>query len=151
MKLGWLLGLVFTTALLGQDNLPRQASAIFKKNCVSCHGAGLKMSGLDLTSQQSLAAGGARGPAVVASNPEGSLLYRLVTHQEKPTMPPGSKLSEADLEIIRKWIAGGALLDAAAAAPAAAEAKPDLSKLEERPIKAEDRNYGAFRPPVRRQ
>ncbi|MDX2154180.1 MAG: DUF1553 domain-containing protein [Bryobacteraceae bacterium] len=149
MKLGCLLGFAVTTVLAAQGDLPQQAAAILKKSCVSCHGGGLKMSGLDLTSQDALVTGGSRGAAVVAGKPDSSLLYRLITHQEKPTMPPGSKLSDADLDTLRKWIASGPSLPAAQAA--AAPAKPDLSRLEDRPITAEERNYWAFRPPVRRE
>src|SRR5262249_45643936 len=49
------------------------------------------------------------GPVVMKGNPDESLLYLVVTHQEEPRMPPGSpKMPDDRLELIRRWIAAGA-------------------------------------------
>jgi cytochrome c551/c552 len=146
--LGCLLLLVVApAALYSQESLPKQAQAILQKNCVSCHGAAMKMSGLDLRTQRSVQAGGTRGPSVEPGNPQRSLLYRLITHEVKPTMPPGQKLSDADLAVLRRWIIAGAILEDPA--EGASDEKVRLAKLEERPITAEDRNFWAYQPPVR--
>ena len=43
-------------------------------------------------------------------DPDSSRLWGLVTHVDEPTMPPEQdKLPEAKLEVIKKWIVGGAL------------------------------------------
>jgi mono/diheme cytochrome c family protein len=132
------------------DDLPRQAYDILKKNCFGCHGAS-KAAGLDLRTHQSIMTGGERGPAVMAANPSRSPLYVFVTHQQKPAMPPGQKLSDADIDTLRRWIVAGASLDGVegATSPDEKQRKAELAKLEERPITPEERANWAFRKPVR--
>jgi hypothetical protein len=138
--------------LCAQQTLSEQARAILEKNCVSCHGASLKMSGLDLRTRQSIVSGGSRGPSVEPANPDRSLLYKLITHELKPTMPPGQRLPDADIDVLRRWIVAGAVLEESAAGDAAeANRKAQLAKLEERPVTPEERNFWAFRKPVRHQ
>ncbi|MCW5978850.1 MAG: DUF1553 domain-containing protein [Bryobacteraceae bacterium] len=135
--------------LRGQQELPRQAGAILQKNCINCHGAALRMSGLDLRTRQSILAGGTRGPAVEPANPARSLLYKLATHDVKPTMPPGQKLSEGDLDVLRRWITAGAVLEETEAGAADDDAKARLAKLEERPVTAAERSFWAYKQPAR--
>ncbi len=150
------LGLV--TLLLGAagpvaaaDGLSLQAYSILKKNCFGCHGAAVKMSKLDLRTRASIVAGGERGPAVIPTNPDRSPLYVFTSHQQKPAMPPGQKLSDADLDVLRRWILAGAELpDAEQPKEGALDRTAALAKLEERPITPEERLFWAFQPPVRR-
>ena len=54
--------------------------------------------------------GGASGEAIAPGDVDGSYLFKLVTHKDQPHMPPGGGKIPADkIEIIRQWIAGGAL------------------------------------------
>ena len=54
--------------------------------------------------------GGSSGGAVDAGNPDGSLLYKLVAHQEEPFMPhKKDKLADAQVALVAKWITGGLL------------------------------------------
>ena len=56
--------------------------------------------------------GGASGEAIVPGDVDGSYLFKLVTHKDQPHMPPsGDKIPAAKIEILRQWIAGGALRD----------------------------------------
>jgi WD40 repeat protein len=49
---------------------------------------------------------------IAPGDPDGSYLWGLVSHKEQPTMPPNQgKIADAKLELIRKWILGGALKD----------------------------------------
>src|SRR5262245_51862013 len=96
--LGFYLTAVFTfmlraDAVLYQESatdLSRRAFAILRQNCFGCHGAG-KMSGLDLRTAESALAGGDNGIVIAPTDPQASRLYQFITHQEKPTMPPGKK------------------------------------------------------------
>jgi mono/diheme cytochrome c family protein len=130
--------------------LSRRAYAILKQNCTGCHGAA-KTSGLDLRTAEGVRAGGANGPVIVPFEEENSRLYQFVTQQAKPTMPPGKKLSEADLETLRRWIEAGAPFDGFEQTVADATAKKDdeSAKLSERPITPEERRFWAFQPPRR--
>ncbi len=90
------------TPLFETDVLP-----IFKANCLRCHGAKAKKAELDLRSRASILTGGESGPVIDPGKPQKSLLYEMV-HDGK--MPPGKarKLSQAEVEIIRRWIENGA-------------------------------------------
>ena len=48
--------------------------------------------------------GGAHGPVIVASQPDESRLYRMVSRKIQPYMPPGGKLSETDMEAVEQAI-----------------------------------------------
>src|SRR5262249_10284831 len=97
-------------------------------------------------------AGGENGPVLIPSDADGSKLIQLVTHEQKPTMPPGKKLADADIELLRRWIDAGASFDGfEKTGPVASERKDnsDPSKLEDRAITPEERRYWAFQPPKR--
>ncbi len=121
------------------------AYSILQKNCIPCHGAA-KTSGLDLRTSETALAGGMHGAVIVASDPEQSRLYKLITHVAEPAMPPGKKLSDDDIETLRIWIEAGAPYPKVDAKEAGAAEKAALAKMEERPITPEERNYWAFRP-----
>lgn len=144
-----LLPLIFSTAS-AQTSVDKAVS-VLRQNCAACHGAGLKMSGLDLRTRESILTGGEHGPAVSPGNPEKSRLYRAVAGLENPTMPPGKKLADGDIAVLRRWIEEGAPMREAAAVPKERdeEAKAQLAKMEERPILPEERKYWAFRPLIR--
>jgi hypothetical protein len=115
-RYAYALGLLFIiggSPLLGAD--PPAFSAhirpILKAYCFECHGEGEKLKGgLDLRLRRFLAKGGESGAAIVEGKPESSLLLQRVTSGE---MPPGKKkLSAAEADLIKKWIAGGAKVEA---------------------------------------
>jgi cytochrome c553 len=153
MTRSWVFALVLSAAAVAQTSADK-AVAILRQNCAACHGAGLKMSGLDLRTREAMLKGGEHGPAVSPGQPEKSRLYRFVAGLENPTMPPGKKLADEDIAVLRRWIEEGAQMpDAVAIASAEkdAEAKAALARMEERPVTAEERQFWAFRPPARPQ
>ena len=84
---------------------------ILVENCLECHGEDLDAlkGGLDLSSAAGILRGGESGPVVVAGDPDASSLYRAVTYADKEfAMPPRGRLSEREIESIRKWIELGA-------------------------------------------
>jgi hypothetical protein len=119
------LGVVCSAAAAGADK-PADAKKItydehvlpiFKDKCVGCHNPDKMSSGLVLNNYTALMEGGASGQVVKPGDAEGSRLYKLVTHKEKPTMPPRSPMIPQDnLETIRLWIASGALENAGSTA-----------------------------------
>jgi hypothetical protein len=100
---------------------PARAMEVLRNNCLACHGAGMQMSGLRLDSRAGLLKGGDKGPAIVAGASAQSRLLKFVTHAAQPAMPPGKKLSDADVATLRNWIDGGAEWPSGGAAP---EIKP---------------------------
>lgn len=87
---------------------------ILEKKCLACHSSSRRESDLVLESSAALLAGGASGPAVVAGNPDQSLLYAVCARTTAPAMPPlpnsasAQAVTPRELGIIRQWIAEGA-------------------------------------------
>lgn len=100
---------------------------IFRDNCLKCHNPDKVKGDLDLTSFSGAVKGGGSGATLNAGDPDGSLLYKAITHAEEPTMPPNGKLSERDIAIIKRWIEGGLLQGANSKALAANKPAVDLS------------------------
>ena len=90
---------------------------IFREHCFACHNQGKATNDLALDSYERVRKGGASGEVITPGDPDGSYLYSLVTHKDEPHMPPrADKLPANKLEILRQWIAGGALKDSGAKA-----------------------------------
>lgn len=82
---------------------------IMKDKCASCHNQDKKRGGLVVVNYTQLMAGGSSGAAVKVGDPDNSLLYRLMAHVQEPIMPPKSqKPTKESLDVVHKWIAGGA-------------------------------------------
>jgi hypothetical protein len=140
--------LLFTLTLLSStlraDDLPRQAAEILSANCLSCHGAAMQMSDLDLRSRQAMLRGGKRGPALTPGDAFTSRLLRMASHLEQPSMPPGKKLQDWQLAVLRQWIATGAPLDQPIGGQD--DARKALASMEDRPITEQERQFWAFQP-----
>ncbi len=82
---------------------------VLVKNCSACHTA-TKLGGLEITSGAALLKGGNSGPAVVAGDPEHSLLIRAVSHtHERLKMPPAGKLGDEEIRNLTAWVKLGAI------------------------------------------
>jgi len=78
-------------------------------NCYSCH-TDSALGGLRLDSREAMLKGGSRGPALVAGNPEQSLIVKAVRQTDgKLKMPMGSKLKDSEIEDIVAWVKAGAV------------------------------------------
>src|SRR5712691_8876269 len=119
---GGLLGILLCAApdlCAGPDEPPKAPPAksptfesdvvpiLKNRTCLGCHGTGVKMKELNLSTYQSALQGSEAGPVIVAGKPEESRLFRMV---KDGVMPPGGKihLSDEELGIIRGWIESGA-------------------------------------------
>jgi hypothetical protein len=97
----------------GQPEVPSGVSfagdvdPILQSECRLCHG---DAGGLSFKSYDTLMSGGREGPVVVAGDPESSSLYTRLIGAELPAMPPGGvSLPEHEIDVIRAWIAEGAV------------------------------------------
>lgn len=100
---------------------------LFKNQCLKCHNADKPKADLDLSTFGATMKGGSSGLIVVGGDPDGSSLYKVVTHAAEPTMPPKSKLPDKEIDIIKKWIAGGLLENSGSKAIASNRPKVDMS------------------------
>ena len=91
----------------------RKIRPVLAEQCYGCHSAkavttGKLKAGLQLDTREGVMLGGNRGPALVAGNPEKSLLVQALKQTGKLKMPPKKKLSATVIRDIEKWIAMGA-------------------------------------------
>jgi hypothetical protein len=83
---------------------------LLRSNCVACHSGKNVTSGFSLDSRESILRGGNRGPAIVAGDPDRSLLVSALRHAGDLKMPPGRKLTNDQITIIEQWIRSGAVI-----------------------------------------
>lgn len=113
---------------VGQDpelDYVRDVRPILRKHCYSCHGETKQKSGLRLDIKSEAFRGGdGYGPSLVAGESgESPLIEVVVSDDEDTRMPPDSEsLSAAEIDILTKWIDGGAVWPDGV----------DLAKLEDR-------------------
>jgi Planctomycete cytochrome C/Anaphase-promoting complex subunit 4 WD40 domain len=120
--------LVLTAAAEDKINYTDHIEPVIEANCARCHNTDKKKADLDLTSYQSLLKGSGSGVIVLSGNPDGSKLWKALTHAEEPFMPPNRpKLADKDLDLFKKWIAGGLLETAGGTAIAAVKSGVDLA------------------------
>src|SRR5258708_28113849 len=106
---------------------------VFEKSCVKCHGPSQKMAGLDLSTFSGMMAGGTNGAVLAPGKSQRSLLWKLI---ETDKMPLGSKLPDAEKQLIQAYIDQGRF-------PA------NTTAFVERKIPAEARNWCSFQKPVK--
>lgn len=104
--------LIAVAGLFAGPSYHREIRPILQKHCQACHQPASKSAGLDLSTYAALLAGGSRGPAVVANQPDESLTVRYLTGAVQPQMPLGKPaLAKEEIDLIREWIRAGALDD----------------------------------------
>jgi WD40 repeat protein len=111
MKLAYLIAAaVGCLASAAEPSYFTEIRPILQRNCQGCHQPNLKESSLDVTSYESLAAGGRRGPAT-------GLIVKYLTGEMMPQMPFGdAPLPPDQIELVRSWVAAGAKDDTPAEA-----------------------------------
>ncbi|MGE0607720.1 MAG: DUF1553 domain-containing protein [Pirellulales bacterium] len=75
------------------------------RRCIECHSGVEPKAELDLTSRERALKGGESGAALVAGQPDDSLLWQRIAADE---MPPKHPLEDGDKNLLREWIAAGA-------------------------------------------
>ena len=91
---------------LDRDLFENHVRPTLVKHCIKCHGESKQEAGLRLTSIDSLLTGGDSGPAIVAGQPEQSLLIEALRY-ESLEMPPSGQLDAETADGIAKWIKAG--------------------------------------------
>lgn len=89
----------------------KEVRGFLDKHCLICHGnAGKPKAGLDLRTLAAIKKGGDSGEVLVPGDPKKSKLYTSMLPGSDSLMPPDDKPqpTEAEKNLIRDWIAGGA-------------------------------------------
>jgi mono/diheme cytochrome c family protein len=90
----------------------RDIAPLFQAKCSKCHGEKTQKADLDLSTAAGLLKGGESGRVIEPGKPDKSLLYEKIHSGE---MPPKKepRLTESEIETIRRWIVAGAKTEAA--------------------------------------
>ena len=96
--------------LPGEVHFRQQVLPILESRCFACHSHATEISGgLALDYASGWREGGDRGPAIVPSDPEKSLVVHAIERRTSElAMPPEDPLPPEEIEILRRWIAEGA-------------------------------------------
>jgi hypothetical protein len=91
----------------------KDVQPILKAKCVTCHSGDAPKAKLDLSTRAKLIAGGKTGPAVKPGSLKDSPLWLNVSTDKMPAT--GAKLTEAEKDVLRRWVQAGAPGDGVAA------------------------------------
>ena len=85
---------------------------ILEAHCMSCHNVDKAKGDVILDTFEAVMQGGGSGAIVEAGDPDASTLYTTMAHIDEPYMPQkASKRPDAEINLIKKWIAEGLLKD----------------------------------------
>ncbi len=113
-RFGWLLltgGLLViasnfaVSAAEPEEMFDREIAPLLIRRCLDCHNATERKGNLDLSRTESATKGGESGAVLVPSKAADSLLWQRVRDGE---MPPKKPLPNEEVELLRRWIDGGA-------------------------------------------
>ncbi|MBU6175798.1 MAG: DUF1549 domain-containing protein, partial [Planctomycetes bacterium] len=123
----------------GVEYFERHVRPLLAEKCFSCHGRGQRKGMLSLDHREALMAGGESGSVVVEGKPDESLLIEAIDYTGSIQMPPDGKLSDREIEVLKKWVALGV--------PWPVEASPSASGMRNPgSITEQDRQFWSFRP-----
>ncbi len=96
---------------------------LFQSSCLNCHNPDKTKGGLDLSSFTGTLKGSSGGK-IVEPGDTGSTLITVVRQTAEPKMPPeGEKLSNEQIDILKRWIEGGLLENLSSTARKASKPK----------------------------
>lgn len=100
------VGSLTSARAAGPDSFDSRIAPLLARRCLACHNATAKKGGLNLTREAAARAGGENGPVLEPGRPDQSVLWQRVQADE---MPPEERLPPEEKNLLRDWIAGGAL------------------------------------------
>ena len=91
------------------DDFEKSIRPLLVTHCYECHSGSEANGGLLLDTRDGVLKGGESGAAIVAGDPESSLLVQAVryTHPDLK-MPPKRRITATEVDALEKWIANGA-------------------------------------------
>src|SRR4051794_3498104 len=122
--------LVASSSIKAADGAPKEkityadhVAPVFRARCGTCHNPDKAKGGLNLDNFSAAMRGGGSGKVIEPGDAENSSILGVITHKEEPKMPPNAgKIPDAEIDLIRRWIDGGAL--ESSGSTASVKAKP---------------------------
>jgi WD40 repeat protein len=102
-------------AAKGPVSFINDIAPILKEKCFGCHGAKNPKGKLDMTKYETFRKGGTKDDPIVPGKADDSYILMVLTATDKKRMPPkesGDPLPQQQIDLIERWIEGGAKLDA---------------------------------------
>jgi len=127
---------LFLVPLYAAPDFAKEVRPILAKRCFACHAGEIQMGKLDLRTPESIAKGGAQGPAITPGLPKASLLFQRIVDQSMPLSD--EKVTPEEEAVIKQWIANGPT------SVQATEAQPAEPKQAQSSV-----SHWAFAPPKR--
>jgi hypothetical protein len=146
-RLPFLLACFATTLAFAEEtDVQREAMKFFENEvrpvlanrCFECHGEKKKKGSLRLDHISYITKGGDSGPALVAGNPDKSLIIQGIRYEDKDfEMPPKEKLPEKEIAVLEKWVKLGAPWPAN---------DTNIARVDEFGFTEKQRNWWCFQP-----
>lgn len=122
----------------------KQVRPLLATKCQMCHNAEAKTAGLDLSSAEGFAHGGASGLLLDSAQPAASLLLQVISYEGALKMPPMGKLKAEEIAVLTAWVKMGAPWPGTV--PVAAEANKAPKNSSVREFTASEKAFWAFQP-----
>ena len=129
----------------GIEFFEKKVRPVLVNRCFECHGDD-SQSDLRLDSLAGMLRGGTRGPALVVGKPDESLLISALRHGEILKMPSKTKLPQAEINDIIRWVEIGAPWPGAGPVPVQEEEAQSASG--EKQYSDVQRSFWSLQPPV---
>ncbi|MFN7932230.1 MAG: DUF1549 domain-containing protein [Bryobacteraceae bacterium] len=145
----WVYFLFGVAALDAAPDYTRDVAPLLKK-CTGCHGPAVQTSGLRLDNSADALRGGYSGAAIRPGDAAGSKVIQLVESGKMP--PAGAKLTRAEIDVLKAWIADGAKFPASPVTGAKAQPKSNHWSLQpiRKPAEPAIKNTAWARNPIDR-
>jgi hypothetical protein len=94
--------------LAREEFFENEIRPLLAEHCIRCHGQEEQSGKLGLDSRAGLLKGGEHGTALVAGQPDASLLIQAVRRDGELQMPPDDALTQEEIRALEHWVATGA-------------------------------------------
>ena len=125
---------------VGLEHFEQEVRPLLAARCHACHNTQLKSGNIDLSGLDGFLKARDEAALISVDDPESSRLLAIVGYKTRVKMPPGGKLPDHELDILRDWVRRGAPWPGAERR--AAMIPPDRQGA----FTEEQKNYWAFRP-----
>lgn len=98
--------LFFGASHAAEVDFTREVAPLLSRHCLECHDSSTREGKLDLSGKVTAFAGGKHGQGIIPGKPEQSAIWKSVVEDEMPEDRP--PLSDAEKQILRRWIEAGA-------------------------------------------
>ncbi len=127
------------------EHFEKHVRPLLAAKCQACHNAQLKSGNIDFSGVEGFVRARDDAGLISAEDPQSSRLLAIVGYQTRVKMPPGGKLPEEELAILRDWVMRGAPW------PGAERRAAIIAEGQQGSFTKEQEAYWAFQPVAARQ